>query len=99
MRATITPDVGSDGRQFFGYSLRTPRWRYTEWDEGRAGRELYDHDQDQRELKNLASDPAQETTVAELSAQLRTAAKTTFPADGRTPPIQPGLWAPNLTDP
>jgi iduronate 2-sulfatase len=99
MRATITPDVGSEGRQFFGYSLRTPRWRYTEWDEGRAGRELYDHDQDQRELKNLASDPAHEKTVADLSAQLRTAAKATFPADGRTPPIQTGLWAPNLTEP
>jgi hypothetical protein len=22
------------GQRFFGYSLRTPRWRYTEWDEG-----------------------------------------------------------------
>ncbi len=98
MRATVTPDVGSEGRQFFGYSLRTPRWRYTEWDEGRAGRELYDNDQDPRELKNLASDLAHEKTVAELSTKLRTAAKATFPADGRTPPIQPGLWAPNLTD-
>jgi iduronate 2-sulfatase len=99
MRATITPDVGSEGRQFFGYSLRTPRWRYTEWDEGRAGRELYDHESDPRELTNLAGDPAHAKTVAELSGQLRTAAKTTFPADGQTPPIQSGLWAPNLTDP
>src|SRR4051794_13922862 len=52
-RATVTPDVGSEGRRFFGYSLRTPRWRYTEWDEGKQGRELYDHDADPRELKNL----------------------------------------------
>jgi iduronate 2-sulfatase len=99
MRATITPDVGSDGPRFFGYSLRTPRWRYTEWDEGRAGRELYDHDHDNRELKNLANDPAQAKTVAELSVQLRTAVKATFPPDGKTPQIQPGLWAPNLTEP
>jgi iduronate 2-sulfatase len=99
MRATITPDVGSDGRRIFGYSLRTPRWRYTEWDEARAGSELYDHDSDSRELKNLASDAAHAKIVADLSAQLRAAAKTTFPPDGQTPPIQTGLWAPNLTDP
>ena len=98
-RATITADVGSQGRNFFGYSLRTPRWRYTEWDEGREGRELYDHDIDQRELKNLANEPAHSQTVAELSGQLRVAMKTTFPSSGQTPPIQPGLWSPNLTEP
>jgi arylsulfatase A-like enzyme len=98
MRATITRDVGSDGERFFGYSLRTPRWRYTEWDEGRAGRELYDHDSDPRELKNLAGDAAHAKTVAELSGQLRASAKATLPPDGQTPQIQAGLWAPNLTD-
>jgi arylsulfatase A-like enzyme len=98
-RATITPDVGSDGRRFFGYSLRTPRWRYTEWDEGRAGRELYDHDTDPRELTNLAAAAEHAQTIAALSNQLRAAAKTTFPPSGQTPPLQPGLWAPNLTDP
>jgi arylsulfatase A-like enzyme len=99
MRATVTADVGSEGKQFFGYSLRTPRWRYTEWDEGKEGRELYDHDADPRELTNLASAPAHAKTVAELSQQLRAAVKTTFPASGQAPPVQPGLWAPNLTEP
>src|SRR5690606_5119212 len=47
-RATVSRDAGSDGRRFYGYSLRTPRWRYTEWDAGRQGRELYDHSQDPR---------------------------------------------------
>jgi iduronate 2-sulfatase len=98
-RATITPDAGSDGRRFFGYSLRTPRWRYTEWDEGRQGRELYDHDTDDRELTNLANDPAQEKIVAELSRRLREAVKTTFPPSGKTPELQAGLWAPNITEP
>ena len=40
------PGGEGDGKRFFGYSLRTPRWRYTEWDEGAQGRELYDHDAD-----------------------------------------------------
>lgn len=89
---------GQDGG-FFGYSIRTPRWRYTEWDEGRQGRELYDHDSDSRELNNLAEDAAHVSTIAELSKQLRTAAQATFPASGNIPELKPGLWAPNLTDP
>lgn len=91
--------VGDGGQRFFGYSLRTPRWRYTEWAEGAQGRELYDHDTDPKELKNLANDPAHAKTVEELSAQIRAAAKGTFPATGQTPQIQEGLWAPVLVDP
>lgn len=98
-RATVTPDVGSAGRRFFGYTLRTPRWRYTEWDEGRQGRELYDHDADPRELTNLAEKPEHADAVAQLSRQLHDAVKQTFPPSGETPQIKPGLWAPNLTDP
>jgi iduronate 2-sulfatase len=88
---------GSNG--YFGYSLRVPRWRYTEWDEGRQGRELYDHDADPREVTNLANEPTHANTLAELSQQLRIAIRSTFPPSGRTPAIQPGLWAPNLTNP
>ena len=84
---------------FFGYSLRTARWRYTEWDEGRQGRELYDHDHDPRELTNLADLPDHAAIVAELSEQVRRAAVTTFPESGETPAVREGLWSPNLTDP
>lgn len=98
-RATVGTDVSSAGRGFFGYSLRTPRWRYTEWDEGRQGVELYDHENDPRELTNLARRPGHETTMEELSQQLREAVKSTFPADGKMPPLRDGVWAPNLTDP
>jgi iduronate 2-sulfatase len=83
----------------FGYSLRTARWRYTEWGEGDQGRELYDHEADPRELTNLANSPAHASTVEELSQQLRAAVKTTFPPSGKIPQIQAGLWAPNLTRP
>ncbi|WP_205678644.1 sulfatase [Aquisphaera insulae] len=86
--------------RFFGYSIRTPRWRYTEWDEGRKGRELYDHDVDPRELTNLAEKSEHASTVEALSQQLHAAVKTTFPPDGHTPEIRPGpLWSPNLTNP
>lgn len=89
---------GKDGgpNRFFGYTLRTARWRYTEWDEGKRGRELYDHDTDPGELTNLAEKPAHAATVAELSPQLRAAVKTTFPADGKTPELQTGLWSPKF---
>jgi iduronate 2-sulfatase len=88
------------GKRFFGYSLRTPRWRYTEWNEGAEGRELYDHNADAKELTNLAEKPEHAQTVAELSTQLRTAVKATFPADGKTPELikeGPG-YAPTLVD-
>lgn len=98
-RFGASPAVGDKGKRFFGYSLRTPRWRYTEWDEGRNGRELYDHESDPHEITNLANDSAHADTVAKLSQQLRAAVKTTFPPSGETPPLRPGLWAPNLTNP
>ena len=93
--ANVAPAPG----RFSGYSLRTPRWRYTEWNEGKAGRELYDHDTDPRELTNLAEIPAHAATVATLSAQVQAAVKTTFPPSGQTPSFLEGTWAPNLLAP
>jgi iduronate 2-sulfatase len=86
-------------KQFFGYSLRTPRWRYTEWDGGQQGRELYDHDADPRELTNLADNPTYAATIEELSQQLRAAIATTFPPSGETPTVSLNRWQPNLTAP
>ncbi len=83
----------------FGYTLRTDRWRYTEWDQGRKGRELYDHDRDPRELKNLADDPDQADRIAKLSEMLRAAAADSLPKSGTIPTIRQGVWAPNLTNP
>ena len=59
------------GRPVFGRSVRTERYRYTEWDEGRAGTELYDHEADPHEYRNLASEPMFVETVAELKRLLR----------------------------
>ncbi len=62
---------------FPGYSLRTDRFRYTQWDHGQRGVELYDHQTDPLEFTNLAQDLAHADTVKQLSAQLKelTAAK------------------------
>jgi len=54
-----------------GRSVRTERWRYTEWDQGAAGAELYDHDKDPHEMKNLAKDPAYAERVQEMQTLLR----------------------------
>jgi arylsulfatase A-like enzyme len=98
-RTGASTAVGDNGKRFFGYSLRTLRWRYTEWDEGGEGRELYDHNADPRELTNLAEHSSHAETVERLSAQLRAAVKTTFPPSGKTPELKPGTWAPDLTNP
>ena len=55
----------------WGYSLRTERYRYTEWLRGKAGRELYDHSVDQGEVTNLAENPKYKKLVADLSSQLK----------------------------
>ncbi|MCX7824435.1 MAG: sulfatase [Verrucomicrobiae bacterium] len=56
---------------FLGRSVRTERWRYTEWDEGRRGVALYDHDNDPHEMRNLAADAKHADTLARLRKFLR----------------------------
>lgn len=56
---------------FPGYSVRTERWRYNEWDDGKRGAELYDYQTDPREEHNLAQDPAHAQVVSVLRALIR----------------------------
>jgi iduronate 2-sulfatase len=56
---------------FMGRSVRTERYRYTEWDGGKRGAQLYDYEADPRELKNLVDDTALAPVRERLSAQLR----------------------------
>jgi iduronate 2-sulfatase len=63
--------AGGGSHALLGHSIRTSRYRYIEWDGGRAGRQLYDLEQDPRELRNLAADPAHAERIADLGRQLR----------------------------
>ena len=68
---TQTARGKKDGEFIFGRSVRTDRWRYTEWRDGEAGIELYDHENDPGEYTNLARDPAWEAERARLAALLK----------------------------
>lgn len=97
-RFGASPAQGDQGNRFFGYSLRTDRYRYTEWDEGREGAELYDHQNDAKELTNLANLSSHADIRKKLSDQLKSAVSSTMPASGKTPEVGKELWAPNLTE-
>lgn len=57
---------------FVAKSIRTPRWRYTDWADGSHGAELYDHDRGPYDLKNLIGEARYASEAAELKKQLST---------------------------
>ena len=54
-----------------GFTIRTERYRYTEWGDGKYGAELYDHMEDPNEYVNLALAPHMQETVAGMKTLLR----------------------------
>jgi uncharacterized sulfatase len=60
---------------FMGYSIRDERYRYTVWDDGNKGVQLYDYDKDPGETKNLASDPASAPVITRMRKLLDSARK------------------------
>lgn len=53
-----------------GHSVRTERWRYSEFTGGEGGAVLFDHDHDPHEMKNLAHDPAYREVVEQMQRLL-----------------------------
>jgi uncharacterized sulfatase len=68
--AAFTQARRGENAEFWGRSVRTTRWRCTEWNEGRDGLELYDHDNDPQEYHNLATDPKHAEVLKKLRATL-----------------------------
>jgi uncharacterized sulfatase len=65
-RAAVTQVQRGAGQM--GYSLRSERYRFTQWADG--SRQLYDYETDPEEKQNLANDPGQEKAVAEFALRL-----------------------------
>ena len=59
------------GSAIMGRSVRSERYRYTEWNEARDGVELYDHETDPHEWHNLAGTTNAAQTVREMQGILR----------------------------
>jgi uncharacterized sulfatase len=60
----------TDYRGTLGKSVRTARWHYVEWDEGKSGAMLFEHPKDPLELKNLANDTKYAKVIAEMKQLL-----------------------------
>ncbi len=59
-------------KNIMGYTLRTSRYRYTQWGpDGIMGEELYDYDSDPKEFKNLANNNRVESVRFKLQRLLR----------------------------
>jgi uncharacterized sulfatase len=63
-------DAGKS-RPILGRALNTRKWRYTEWDGGKLGVELYDITKDPRELNNLSDVSELADVRTKLKALLR----------------------------
>ncbi len=57
-------------RDRHSYSIRTSRWRYTQWDGGKQGEQLFDMQTDPGETTNLAADPQHAHLIAEFRGRL-----------------------------
>jgi iduronate 2-sulfatase len=75
-KATFT--VVRHGRDTLGRSVRTDRHRYTEWGDERVA-ELYDHELDPKEYRNLVSDPASRKALDEMRRTLREGWRASLP--------------------
>jgi uncharacterized sulfatase len=67
-RPAFTQVRRDNGKQ--GHSVRTERYRYTEWESGERGVQLFDYEKDPGELTNLAGDPKANEVVKQMKVLL-----------------------------
>jgi iduronate 2-sulfatase len=63
--------ITGSGGKLAGVAVRTERFRYAEWDGGKNGAMLFDHQADPHEMKNLVDDPKFTKVRDELAALAR----------------------------
>ena len=59
------------GKRILGRSIRTKRYRYTEWSDGKFGVELYDYEKDPEEFTNLAKDSKATDTLEQMKQLMK----------------------------
>jgi iduronate 2-sulfatase len=79
---------------YLGRSVRTERYRYSEWPDG--SEELYDHDKDPSEWTNLAVHGEGRGPIRELKALLDERERTATPALARPEPVEQPARKPNV---
>ena len=63
---------GHRGRKPLGHTIRTARYRYTEWGGGKHGVELYDYKTDPDEYTNLAKRPSAKNALKRMQQLMQT---------------------------
>ncbi len=75
--------IAPDGVEYMGYSVRTDRYRYTEWvnweSKELAATELYDHQRDPRETRNVANEAEYSESRSEMAAILQAGWRAALP--------------------
>jgi uncharacterized sulfatase len=79
---------------YFGRSVRTSRYRYTEWPDG--SEELYDHDADPNEWTNLALTSTAKSTLGDLRKLLDARDASSAPPPPLPPPERKPARRPNV---
>ncbi|MFQ3169859.1 MAG: hypothetical protein ACI8QI_002439, partial [Limisphaerales bacterium] len=68
---------GHKGPRPLGHTIRTERYRYTEWGNGKHGIELYDYKTDPNEYTNLAKRDSAKKTLKRMQQLMQTTRKHT----------------------